>query len=99
MQAHHLTKERGRLVGGETQIGGTYLSQLTAPAQATERQRRVGAAGNDQVQLWRRVVEQKGDAVVDRLRRDQVVIVEHQHETLRDGADLIEQGPEQRLEW
>ena len=48
------------------------------------------AANDDQVQLWRQVVEQKSEASVDWPRVDQMVVVEHQHETKRDGADLIE---------
>jgi hypothetical protein len=50
------------------------------------RQWRIGAAGNDQVHLRWQVVEQKGDPLMDRLLVNQVVVVEHQHKTLRDGA-------------
>ena len=48
------------------------------------------AANDDQVQLWRQVVEQKSEASVDWPRVDQMVVVEHQHEATRGGADLIE---------
>src|SRR5438105_3113702 len=90
MEAHHLVEERGGLVGGETQIGGSKLSHFSAPAQATERQRRIDAASDHQVQLRWQVVQQKSHALVDRRCRDQVVVVEHQHDMLRKGANLIE---------
>jgi hypothetical protein len=51
------------------------------------------------VQLWWQVVEQKGDAPVDRLRADQAIVVEHQHKTLRDCTELVEQSAQQRLDW
>ena len=97
-QGHHVVEEGGGLVRGETQIVGADLEQLTTRAQATERQRRIGAARDNQVQLWRQVVEQKGHALVNRLGVDQVVVIEHQQDVLRGGADLIEQGPEHRLD-
>ena len=65
MQAHHLVEVRRRLVGREPQIGGADLDELAAGAQASQRQRRVGAAGDHQVQLRREMVEQEGHAVVD----------------------------------
>ena len=57
MEAHHLVEERGRLVGGETQIGSSKLSQLSAPAQATEWQRRIDATSDHHVQLRWQVVQ------------------------------------------
>ena len=51
VQPHHLVEELGRLVRGEAQVGGAQLGQLAAGAQAGQRQRRVLAAGDDQVQV------------------------------------------------
>jgi hypothetical protein len=99
MQAHDLVEERGGLVGGERQLGGAQRGQLTAQAQAAERQWRIGATSEEEVQLRRQMVEEKSEALVDWLRRDQVVVVEHQHDGLREDADFIEQCAQQRLDW
>ena len=58
-QAHHLVEVRRGLVGREAQVGGADLDQLAARAQPGQRQRRVGAAGDHQVQLRGQVVEQE----------------------------------------
>ena len=50
---------------GEAQVGGPDLDQLAAGAQPRQRQRRVGAGGEDQVQLRRQVLEQERHPVVD----------------------------------
>ena len=43
VQPHHLVEVRGGLVGREAQVGGTDLDELAPRAQASQRQRRVGA--------------------------------------------------------
>ena len=50
VQAHHLVEVGRRLVGREAQVGGADLDQLAARAQAGQRQRRIGPAGDHQVQ-------------------------------------------------
>ena len=45
--------------------------------------RRIGAAGDHQVQPRREVVEQEGHPVVNVARVDDVVVVEHQHDVVR----------------
>ena len=79
-QSHHLVEVRRGLVGREAQIGGADLDQLAARSQPSQRQRRVGAAGDHQVELWGEVLQQEGDAVVHVARLDDVVVVEHQHD-------------------
>ena len=67
VQPHHLVEEGGRLLGGETQVGGADLGQLAARAEAGQGQGRIGPAGDHQVHPRRQMIEQKGDAAVDRL--------------------------------
>ena len=81
-ETHHLVEEGGRFVGRKAQIGGAQLGQLAPRPQAGQRQRRVSAAGNGQMQLARQMVEQKGQGGMDRLDFNQVVIVEHQADIL-----------------
>ena len=65
VQAHHLVEVGGGLVGGEAQVGGADLDQLAARPQPGQRQRRIGAAGDHQVQPRGQVVEQERHPVVD----------------------------------
>src|SRR6266851_596999 len=64
----------------------------------TESERRIDATSEHQVQLRWQVVQQKSDALVDRRCRDQVVVVEHQHDIVREGANLIEHPGQHRLD-
>ena len=83
LQAHHLVEVRRGLVGREAQVGGADLDQLAARSQPGQRQRRIGAAGDHQVQPRRQVVEQERHPLVDVARVDDVVVVEHQHDVAR----------------
>ena len=98
VEPHHLVEVRRRLVGREAQIGGADLDELAAPAQPRQRQRRVGAAGEHQVDLRGQVLQQEGHPVLDLARLDDVVVVEHQHDVVRDGVEVVEQGGEDRLD-
>ena len=68
----------GGLLGREAQVGGAQFGQLPVGAQPGQRQRRVGAAGQHQVQSRRQVLEQERQRRVHRLGVDQVVVVEDQ---------------------
>ena len=67
-------------------------------AQPGQRQRRVGAAGDHQVQLRGQMVQQEGHPVLHVARVDDVVVVEHQHDVVRDGAEVVEQSGEDRFD-
>lgn len=79
------------LLGREAQIGGAELDELATPSQPGQRQRRVGAAGDHQVELGRQVLQQEGHPVLDLAGVDDVVVVEHQHDLVRERAELVEQ--------
>ena len=49
--------------------------------------------------LWRQVLEQKGEGIVNRLGINHVVVVEDEDEMVRDGGDFIEQGGQNRFGW
>jgi hypothetical protein len=49
------------------------------------------------VDLWRQVLEQKGEGVVDRSGINDVVVVEDEDEIVRGGGDFVEQGRQDRL--
>ena len=98
-QAHHLVEERGRFVRRKAQVGGAQFHQLATRAQAGKRKWRIDPAGNDQVHGRRQVVKQKRDRVVDRLRLDDVVIVEDEDKILWDGRHRVDQAGQEHLNW
>ena len=98
IQPHHLVEVRGGLVRREAQIGGADLDELAPRPQAGQRQRRIGAGGDHQVDLWGQVLQQERHPVIDVVRVDHVVVVEHQHDVVRHRAELVEQRGEDRLD-
>ena len=52
---------------------------------------------DDQVHLWRQVLEQKGEGFVNRFGIYHVVIVQYKDEIVRDGGDLVEQDCQNRF--
>ena len=52
---------------------------------------RILAGGDDQVHLWRQVLKQKGQGIVNRFGIKHVVVVKDEDEIVRDGGDFIEQ--------
>jgi hypothetical protein len=88
----HLPEEGRRLTGGEAQVGRSKLGQLAAGAQPGQGQRRVDAAGDDQVQRRGDMAQQEGQAVMDGHRVDQVVVVQDQHQLPGLGLELVDQG-------
>jgi len=57
VQAHHLVEKFGGFGRGETQIGGAQFSQLAPGAQLCQGKMRILAGRDDQVHLWRQVLE------------------------------------------
>ena len=58
---------------------------------------RVFTGGDDQMDLRRQVLEQKGEGLVNRVGVYHVVVVKDEDESVRDGGDFIEQGCQNRL--
>ena len=94
-----LPQQRRRLVRGEPQLRGAQFGQLAAAPQPGQRQWRVGAAGQHQVQSRRPVLEQEPERGVHGLGVNQVVVVEHQQRLVRigPGGQLVDQRGHQPL--
>ena len=75
-QVHHVREEAGRLFSGEAQVGSAQLGQLVPRPQLCERERRISAAGEDEMDMLREARQQVLQRVVDGARGDDVVIVE-----------------------
>ena len=93
-------EQRRRLSRGEPQVGGAQLGQLPASPQPGQRQRRVGPAGQHQMQAWGQVLQQERQRRVHRLGVDQVVVIEdQQHLAVAGlGGQLVDQRRHQPLE-
>jgi hypothetical protein len=92
-----LPQQRGRLFGREAQVALAQFHELPAGTQPRQRQRWVRAAGHHHPQLGRQPVEQEPEAVVDRRRIDDVVVVQHQGEPVSLRHQRVEQGGHHRL--
>lgn len=97
VQSRHLVQVRGGLAGSEAQIGGADLDELATRSHPGQWERRVGAAGDHQMRLRGEVLQQEGHPVVDLGRVDDVVVVEHLHDVVGEGAQIVEQSGEDRL--
>ncbi len=79
-----LVEVRGGLVGREAQVGGADLDEFAARSQAGQRQRRIGARGDDEVHVWQAGAPAGTPCptwIIGRV--DRVVVVEHQHDVVR----------------
>ena len=98
VQAPHPIEESGGFVGRKAQVRLAQFGQLTTRAQASQGQGRVGAGSDDQMQLRQQMVEQKGKSVVDRLSRDEVIIVENEGKSFRHRGNLVDRSRQERLD-
>ena len=96
-QAHDLVQELGRFLHAEAQIGGADLNQLAAGAQAGQGQGWVGAVQQDQVQVWRQVIQQEGQGGMDDRIIDQVEIVQRQDGFLFEAAETVDEQGQNRF--
>ena len=98
IQTHRVTEVGGGLVRRKPQIRRSDFDELTSGPQASQRQRRVGATGDHHVHPRWKVVKQEGHPVVDVVSVDEVVVVEHQYDLVRDGTEFIQQQYEDCFE-
>ena len=78
LQPHHLVEELSSLVGGEAQIGGAQLDELSASPEPGHLQRWIGPGRDHQVHLIGDMVEEEGHCFVHVGRFDDVIVVEHE---------------------
>src|SRR5438874_584389 len=82
----------------ELQVSGAQLAQLAARSQPRKGQAWIGAARDEQVQVGWAVLHKLGDGVLERLKRDGVVVVQHQEELATGAAGQVvnQQGEDGR---
>src|SRR2546421_7181579 len=71
------------------QVSGAQLAELAARPQPGKGQAWIGAARDEQVQLGWAVLQKLGDGVLERLKRDGVVVVQHQEELATGSAGQV----------
>ena len=96
-EAHRPIEKLGCFGRSKAQICGAQLGHAAAGAEPGQGEARILAGGNDQVDMGRLMLEQKGEGVVDRFGLNHVVIVEHEDEAALETGDFIEQGGQHRF--
>src|SRR5215813_14915916 len=80
---------------GEAQILETDLHKLPTHPEARQRQRRLFAAGDEQVKLRRRMLKPESHRLVDQRVAYEVVIVQHQQDRMGGVGQIVnERGDE-----
>ena len=85
-----VVQEDGRLLLGETQVGGVQFAQLVACSQPGEREARIRAGREDKLQGRRKVLDEEGERQVT-LALDHVIVVQHQDRRTGQSGELVEQ--------
>ena len=96
VEAHDLVEKIGGFVRCEAQVGGAQFGQLAPGAQPGQRERRILAAGNDQPELRRQMIDKEGQRLVDRRGLDHVIIVEDEHRIAQRG-EIVQQRRQQHI--
>ena len=89
--SHHLLEESSGFVSRKAQIVLPDFKHLSPGPQAGDGQGRVLPRQNDQVNLGREMVQQKGQLVVNGWGVDDVIVVEGQDDGDRNGGDVVDQ--------
>ena len=97
-ETHDLVQEALRLVRREAQVGGAQLSQRFSSPQAGQRERRIRATRDQQVQLRRKVVEQERHGLVHWPCVDHVVVIEHEHDLPGCPRHVVDERSQRRLD-
>ena len=65
------------------------LGQLASGPKPGQRERRLGAARDDELDGTGKVIEEEGEPDVDLRVRDHVVVVQHEHDLVRQRRELV----------
>ena len=96
-QAHRAVEVRLGFVFGEPQIRGADLDQVPARAKSSQGEGRICARDENHMELWRRVVEEELEPLVDLGAFDDVVVVDHEQRRVRDLGKGVQKRREDRF--
>ena len=91
IQVHHAVEKLGDFRQRKAQIGGAEFGELTLNPQPGQRQRRVFAGGDGQMKRRRKMFQQKRQGRADLRIVQNVVVVQHKVDGVRQGAEVIEE--------
>src|SRR5713101_9910131 len=94
LHAHHLLEKGQDLLRRATQLVGAYFQYLPTCSQQRKWQGRIGASGQDEMQLGREMLHEIGEGAVNLRLGDQVIVVEDQEKLLSSAY----QGIDERLQ-
>jgi len=98
IQCHRVVQVGRRLLRGEAEIGRTDLQELASSPQAGERPRWVRPAGDDEVQLFREVLDQEEHRLLHVEGLDEVVVVQHQDDIAGERSEVVQQTGDDRFQ-
>ena len=96
-QSDHVIEKRRGFFHCKTKLVRADFGELAAAAPTRERQRRIGAAGNDQVHVRRKMLDKKGDALVNIRHADSVIVVQYERELFWKRSHVVEQECQKRF--
>ncbi len=90
-QSHHLLQKVGSFLAAQAQVCLAYLQHLSPRAQARQRERWIGATGQQHVQIGRKMLKHKLERIVNRLVANQVIIIQNQSRVLRKLRQFVDE--------
>src|SRR3989442_8428893 len=91
LHVHHLLEKDQDLLRRATQLVGAYFQYLPTCSQQRKWQGRIGASGQDEMQLGREMLHEIGEGAVNLGLGDQVIVVEDHEEMLRSAYPGIDE--------
>src|SRR5215218_340055 len=86
---HLLVQQAIGFLLGEGELLGAELVHLSPGTQQPQRQRRVGAARNDKVDVLGKMLHEEGHRLVGVLFGNELVVIEHQYDPMGQLGDLV----------
>src|SRR5215467_6457737 len=90
MRPDRLRNKGLHLLSREPEISRADLGQVTTRAQAGQVKGGISSCRHDQVELRWQMVDEIGDSSMDRWRGDQMVVIEHERNLVRQGSKFID---------
>jgi len=99
IQAHDLVEQDRGFIARKAQIGEANLGHFLPCPHSGQRDGRVFAGGHRQMKIRRLIIEQEGHGLMNRAGLYQMIIIQHQHDRLGDGSDLVDQTCQNGVQW
>lgn len=74
-------QEGGHFLQRKAQIGAVHLLQVATGTPASQRQSRFGPGEHDQMQFWRKVIDEIGQRLMDLRGGDDMIIVQDEQQS------------------